>query len=223
MRCLLVLAACANSTLKAPRDGGQDQGVLDGGVDQGVPDGSVDQGARDLAMLAGDLAMVPGVPENHRTNDSACSTVPSPGTCTLVGGFPQCHMDAQCTSGVNGRCIQSTSGALTCNCTYDTCSTDADCAPGETCVCHGTAYSNGAGNTCVAGNCRVDADCPGFWCSPSVKPNICGGKFAGYYCHTAGDLCTNDADCPKTGPQMPYCLFSTTNLRWECAPVMLCP
>jgi hypothetical protein len=197
VRCLLLIAACSNGTLFVPNDAS----------------------VSDLA--ARDLAHNGRVPMNHRSDDSACAAAPPPGTCTLMGGFAECTSDGQCTMGTNGRCIQSTSGALTCRCAYDTCSGDTACATGQVCACHGAPYTNGAGNTCLHGNCRVDSDCPGSWCSPSASTTSCGG-LDGYWCHTAGDLCTNDGDCPtQNGPQL--CAFSTSHQRWECAPELLCP
>jgi len=129
-------------------------------------------------------------------------------------------MDSQCTTGTNGRCIESTGGALFCSCTYDTCSVDTDCMSGQLCVCHGSAFTNGAGNTCMTGNCRVDSDCgTNGYCSPSHGTVGCGG-ISGYYCHTKSDTCVNDADC--TGQGLDVCAWSTTDDRWECQRELLC-
>jgi hypothetical protein len=198
VRWLVLFTACSGSTLTLGNDGGAS--------DLG--------GAHDLAVRA-------GAPVNHRADDSACAGTPPPGTCTLMGNFAECNTDSQCTAGANGRCIESMGGALTCRCSYDTCNGDSQCPMGQTCGCHGTAFNNG-GNTCIAGNCRVDADCPGSWCSPSAAANGCGATLGGYYCHTAMDLCTNDADCPtQNGPM--FCEFSISHQRWECAQELLCP
>lgn len=98
---------------------------------------------------------------------------------------------------------------------------DTDCATGLTCACHGSPYTHGAGNTCVPGNCRVDADCgSGGYCSPSDAPMSCGA-LGGYYCHTAADQCIDDTDCPSSqGPQV--CAYSTSTGRWECQMQGLC-
>jgi hypothetical protein len=96
---------------------------------------------------------------------------------------------------------------------------DTDCPGGQTCACHGSSYTDGHGNTCVKGNCRVDADCgAGGYCSPSSLTALCGDSLAGYYCHTAGDLCIDDSDCPasRSSPGAPGCMYSTTDSRWEC-------
>jgi hypothetical protein len=70
----------------------------------------------------------------------------------------------------------------------------------------------------VTGNCRVDADCGAEgYCSPSPLTAICGDSLAGYYCHTAPDLCIDDSDCSGEG-----CVYSTTNSRWECVARLIC-
>jgi Cys-rich repeat protein len=96
---------------------------------------------------------------------------------------------------------------------------DTDCPTGQTCACHGAAYSSGAGNTCIQGNCRVDSDCgSGGYCSPAENSMSCGGVL-GYYCHTAADLCVNDSDC---GSDLQVCTYSTTAGHWECQMEGLC-
>ena len=99
---------------------------------------------------------------------------------------------------------------------------DTDCKAGNTCACHGSPYLGGQGNGCVPGNCRVDADCgAGEYCSPSYDPSSCGG-LAGYYCHTAQDVCLDDSDC-SSGPNGPQvCIYSTTSSHWECHVQLLC-
>ena len=163
-------------------------------------------------------------PVNHRPSDAQCSAPSAPGECLnlVIAG---CTGDGDCTSGTNGRCITSFGGyAPSCVCTYDTCMQDTDCPHGQTCACHGSAYVI-SGSTCVAGNCRVDADCgAGGYCSPSPALSACGnGVPAGYYCHTTGDLCIDDSNCTATNTVnnanaggLPMCAYSTTDTRWEC-------
>jgi hypothetical protein len=160
------------------------------------------------------------VPVNHRPSDAQCSTAAAPGDC--VAPFPDagCAGDNDCTEAdTNGRCINQGGGpAAPCFCTFDECLVDTDCPGGQTCACHGAPYTDGRGNTCVTGNCRVDADCGAEgYCSPSSLTAICGDSLAGYYCHTAADLCIDDSDCSSGG-----CLYSTTDSRWECAVVPVC-
>jgi hypothetical protein len=177
-------------------------------------------GAKD-ASHAPDASSV--APLNHRPDDSEC-TAPAPaGDC--VGGNPgtPCATDADCTqgatmdAGVDGRCIND--GPLPgCHCTFDTCIVDTDCPMGDLCVCHGSAYTGGGGNTCMAGNCRVDSDCgANGYCSPSASGGC--GSVGGYYCHTASDSCVNDGDC---GGDIEECVWSSADGRWECQMDELC-
>ncbi len=168
------------------------------------------------------------VPVNHRPNDDQCSTTPQKGSCntgTDSGGpAGQCSSDTQCTTGTNGRCIYSTGGALFCMCTYDSCKHDTDCtgSAGTVCACHGSPYTNGAGNTCKPGDCRVDSDCgAGGYCSPSLGTSGCG-TLQGYYCHTAADTCIDDSDCNGSGGGPQACTYSTTTKHWQCTLVPLC-
>lgn len=186
--------------------GARPDASLDGAApsDSGVDGGAFDGGGR--------------VPENHRADDSACVAAAPAGNCTFGSGAGMCSMDSDCTAGVNGRCNMNIGGAAFCRCTYDTCMHDTDCATGETCACHGAAF-HADSNECIPGNCRVDSDCGASgYCSPTIGG--CGG-LAGYYCHTAGDLCIDDADCSGSGLQA--CQYVTASSRWECVARMLCP
>lgn len=163
------------------------------------------------------------VPINHRPNDAQCSQPAPTGTCNF-GGNPSfmCSRDADCDdAGPNGRCVQGNGGPAYCGCTFDSCFHDSDCT-GETCACHGSAYTYGAGNRCVPGNCHVDADCgAGGYCSPTYATTGCG-SLGGYYCHTPSDQCIDDSDCNggTSGPQA--CAYSTTSGRWQCVQQVLC-
>ncbi|HKU40744.1 MAG TPA: hypothetical protein VJR89_21435, partial [Polyangiales bacterium] len=56
----------------------------------------------------------------------------------------------------------------------------------------------GDNNRCLAGNCRVDADCgQSGYCSPSF--GSCGSLdgVVAYYCHTCQDECIDDEDCSR--------------------------
>lgn len=109
-------------------------------------------------------------------------------------------------------------GAAFCRCTYDTCADDSECSTGETCACHGATF-HADSNECLPGNCRVDSDCgAGGFCSPTIGG--CGG-LAGYYCHTADDRCTDDADCAGGG--LMACQYASTTARWECMARLFCP
>jgi hypothetical protein len=155
------------------------------------------------------------VPTNHRPDDSECLQPAPPGDCNAGGGGPsgECSQDDQCTMGTMGRCIND--GPLPgCRCTYDSCAGDGACGAGEVCACHGSSYTQGAGNTCVPGNCRVDSDCGSHgYCSPTTSSTTCG-SVTGYYCHTPDDQCVDDSDCGGAG--FDICGWSTTDSRWEC-------
>jgi hypothetical protein len=158
------------------------------------------------------------IPLNHRPDDSECATAPPAGDCQNIPSG-MCMSDSDCTMGTNGRCNESTGGALFCSCQYDACVADTDCPTAQLCACHGSPYTGGDGNTCTQGNCRVDSDCgTNGYCSPSAGGG-CGG-LSGYYCHTASDTCVNDSDCEGGGAE--DCQYSTTDVRWECTMELLC-
>ena len=193
------LCACGGSIGSA---GGGSSGGADAGGDSSPSGGDANGGgsSTDADAEAG------RVPLQHRPSDAQCSGPAPTGDCASPGPPPGgCTSDNSCTAGTNGRCINHGGGpAADCFCTYDTCVHDTDCASGLTCACHGSPYTDSADNTCMPGNCRIDADCgAGGYCSPSSLPAACGDSLAGYYCHTAKDLCTDDSDCQATGPNLP--------------------
>jgi hypothetical protein len=218
-------ASSASNNLPATQDAGDDATASDAG--------SSTADAGDAKVAEGDANVAEGgagrVPVNHRPSDAQCATSAAPGDC--VAAFPDagCASDSDCTeAGTNGRCINGGGGvAAPCACTSDKCAVDIDCPAGQTCACHGAPYTDGNSNTCVTGNCRVDADCgTQGYCSPSSLTAICGDSLAGYYCHTAADRCIDDSDCPGPSPGKPAgsagCLYSTKDSRWECAVVPVC-
>jgi hypothetical protein len=133
-----------------------------------------------------------------------------------------CGQDADCTAGLDGRCVITT--GTTCACRYDACLTDDDCAAGTDCSCdaqRGGAGASGNPTVCVPSNCRTDADCGTRYCSPSIG-RACGGV-DGWYCHTADDECTTDADCPAgTAPDRGVCVYSHELAHWSCSTVPFC-
>jgi len=206
--------SAAEDTAVSGEDAGKDSAVADTGVDS---DTGSDSGVADTGTT-GDAE----VPLYHRPDDSQCMAPAPAGQCSSGGQGPgtgMCTEDSQCTTGTNGRC--NNDGPLPgCSCTYDSCASDTDCQSGQLCACHGAGYSQGAGNTCVPGNCRVDSDCGAHgYCSPSTSSSACGGV-TGYYCHTAPDTCVNDTDCTNSG--LDACEWSTTDGRWECTMEGLC-
>jgi hypothetical protein len=235
------LTACGGTVSPAVADAGQDgsarQDSGSPGQDSGVP--TVDSGPPGIDSGSGGTdssvpipdsgssdTSVPDaatrVPLNHRPDDSQCLAPAPAGDCTgQPGPGAQCSQDSQCTTGSNGRCINQNSGGplIGCRCTYDECTSDTSCALGDVCACHGSAYSDGAGNVCVPGNCRVDSDCGAHgYCSPTAAMG-CGEATAGYYCHTPTDQCIDDSDC---GGSLSTCAWSSSDSRWECRMVAVC-
>lgn len=135
-------------------------------------------------------------------------------TCDAdAGAFCQCGSDSECTDGTNGRCIITGNGGP--HCTYDACSTSADCTGANTsCACGDVDPSSY--NVCVPSNCKVDTDCgSNGYCSPSLGScGTYGGEYGGVYCHTANDECVNDSDCSDGGRG--FCAFDTEAAKWSC-------
>jgi hypothetical protein len=147
-------------------------------------------------------------PDKHRPQALACDDErPRPEVPDIQGS--ECSAHSDCTEGRNGRCTTHRFQ----ECTYDACLDDSDCGENELCECEGGAVSDN--NVCLEGNCRVDADCPGSYCSPSFGD--CG-NYSGiqtYYCRTPEDSCLNDSDC--TDEPEGYCAFSPQLNRWACS------
>ena len=140
-----------------------------------------------------------------------CISVTNPHNCPCPGA--NCMYDADCTSGVSGRCLAPQPLLPGAQCSYDQCFSDADCPANTPCDCRDSASSS-APNSCLNGSdCRVDSDCgAGNYCSPSP------GLAAAYHCHTSNDTCVDDSDCR----QPEYCAFNEQNGYWSCA-VLLPP
>jgi hypothetical protein len=205
---------------------GSSSGTISGSSSSGGSSGS-NGGGSTSSSSSGGGADAGRVPVNHRTGDGECSTTPPPGQCqptwTCPSGDPSCcTSDSACTQGTNGRC--NPIGPLPgCQCYYDACQHDTDCATGHACACHGTADTGISGNTCVPGNCRVDSDCgSGGYCSPSLNSMSCGEGVGGYYCHTPNDQCIDDTDCSSGNGLPSVCTYSTTSGRWECTALPVC-
>jgi hypothetical protein len=157
-------------------------------------------------------------PAVHRVEALSCVGVHSPAQPTNIM-YPEsssCTTHADCTAGVNGKCIQGggSAGGMY-YCTYDQCATDADCESGKICYC----TADTAARCLTVGNCQSDADCGGggySYCSPSTGRD-CGGYHSidGFHCHTAKDTCMDDADCTGTD----YCNFDTYEGRWKCTAI----
>ena len=245
---LCTLVACGGS--KSQRGAGGNGGTPDGGAGAGGKGGTGGLGgaagvggAAGMAGAGGGPGAAAGaagtstggsggqgggggaVPDRHRAAAATCLPDRSPGSCPYPdGGAPAggCVADSACPSSAgksNGRCGAAQRVAV-CQCSYDTCFRDEDCALGGPCACRtGETADNIAPNFCMKGNCRVDADCgPGGWCSPTEDFSC--GRFSGtvgYYCHTPADTCVNDGGCATAASPTANCRFNPTVGAWACA------
>lgn len=159
----------------------------------------------------------PRLPAVHVAAVSSACASPR-GSREPTGTVAGCKLDAECTAGLNGRCLVAGLGFAACS--YDGCAVDADCGAGGFCDCRDEG-GTGA-NSCVTGSdCRTDADCGGPYCSPSKKPDGCGGtslSFQGYFCHSGRDACIDDADCarPNTAGGA-SCDYDSGEKKWRCS------
>jgi hypothetical protein len=185
------------------------------------------------------------IPKNHRPVGSTCPAQRGPSSVSVDGcqnnsavnngAYVLCTQDADCTTGINGRCFEVGPMACMTDCSYDTCFSDSDCPSNQPCECRQSASDSTANQCETGGNCRIDADCgQGGYCSPSQvnnfclcpSPALCGpgtscspGPCAcgdscghGYFCHTPVDTCVDDSDCDGA-----TCNYDTVNNRWSCA------
>jgi hypothetical protein len=165
---------------------------------------------------AGMSGSLPRVPTLHRAKSEEC-VVPRP--AGQASGIPggRCTSDSDCTQGVNGRCGSILTAPP--SCTYDECASDKMCNGAQVCECRSKVES--MRNLCHNGNCRIDADCLGNFCSPSAlevfancRSTIESGSF-GFFCHTKSDECIDDSDCSNEPNKA--CVFSVKSLHWACA------
>jgi hypothetical protein len=91
------------------------------------------------------------------------------------------------------------------------CANDADCAPGEACLCH--MLGNWI-TRCVPADCRTDADCSGFDCGVSRDGCHDANRLS---CRTDADVCHGDAQCDGH-----YCSYIEDASRWECIELWEC-
>lgn len=209
--CIWSLMACGG---KASTDPSRSTSGTDGGVDNS------DTSAPDSSTSSNP----PKVPTDHRPTAEACTGQRPPGVSASDAAHfdGECHTDAECTKGVNGRCEVQAGFKLVC--TYDECAQDSDCASG---VCDCRTETRQGANTCFRGNCTTDKDCGGEYCSPSGRgitdnclttPSgpVPASSF-GYFCHTRSDECTNDADCKGDESA---CVFQTASAKWACITLM---
>ena len=229
------IAGCGEYEAAGGPSGGRvssDAAVSTGGDDVVAVDHDGARGGEAGSTAAGgSTAATSLVPTSHRPEGVACPQERGPGHASVVR---DCTEDAECTDGMNGRCISpNVLGPLGgSGCSYDTCMSDADCSGREPCQCRASATSSDP-NYCLTGsNCRIDSDCgPGGFCSPSLfyvgsainSIPVSGEGIArfGYFCHTSEDLCQNASDCdasncrPEEGCGQMACGYASVD-RWDC-------
>jgi hypothetical protein len=173
------------------------------------------------SSTAGTGGSTPGKkPKAHRASAAPCAEPRQAFDQGESGG--KCLKDVECTAGLNGRCVEYLGQPSFCS--YDDCTADADCGSASVCDCrNGASFS---ANTCFHGNCQADADCAAGYCSPSAvgigpdcNTGVQPGSY-GYFCHTPGDECVDDADCPS-GMGQGTCLLQPDKGIWACQ-VLLC-
>jgi hypothetical protein len=172
----------------------------------------------------------PLAPAFHRPAPACCSVQRGsapPGQPYQSGVASTCVSDSQCRDGSNGRCFPFEGLVGPGGCSYDACYTDSDCPPGSPCICRGSPSDNNATYCAPAGNCSLDSDCgAGGYCSPSFSDCY---QEATYYCHTARDTCTNDADCPAIDGGPPgaavfdTCAYDSAAHHWACSHFVCLP
>jgi hypothetical protein len=205
-------------------------GGRESGTNVGTSGGNgTSSGASSGARAEMDASMVDDarVPLNHRATHASCPSQRGAGGPDLqpICATPPppttvcCSEDSQCDGGTNGRCLNF--GHAGQQCTYDECFTDSKCPSGAPCICRSSPTDYTA-NVCEpGGNCVIDSDCGGSYCSPSPVPaeEECGGTspyLFPYYCHTASDTCVDDSDCFVDGGGPFFCVYDPQARRWGC-------
>jgi hypothetical protein len=119
-----------------------------------------------------------------RPSDSQCAASVDAGTGT-------CATDSDCTEHANGTCnhFAGGPGPSWCGCSYG-CVRDADCGPGNICVC-GDPVGYCQKSACKSGaDCSSGGDCATF----DSQPGCPGTELA---CQTRTDECLSNSDCKQ--------------------------
>jgi len=184
------------------------------------------------SLPAGPVDASTRVPRIHRPAGSICPSARGAGMIcddgSTISANP-CAVDSDCAAGTNGRCFSPNGpGGLHCTptfCSYDGCQSDADCPAKVPCECRASAQDSSPNSCVTGGNCATDSDCgPGGTCSPGAFMDFCAVPV--YFCHTAGDTCIDDSDCPPkpNGPIVTQtCNYDSQANHFACGDVCLVP
>lgn len=133
-----------------------------------------------------------------------------------------CVGDDECTGRPHGQCRDSAFGELGCTCQYG-CTGDADCQPGQTCLCAGVTNIRGdfdaSATRCVPTNCSTGADCASGVCAVALWDAPCWLDVV-MGCRTSADTCRTHGDCPEWHVCLPsddgwHCTYDTY-ADWVC-------
>lgn len=161
-----------------------------------------------------------GVPDKVRATSVACTGTRPPAEQADPNPADTCTDDAECTSGLDGRCSYLFSGHK--SCTYSACRSDADCGGMAVCGC---GLGIDKANVCLTNSeCRTSSDCAaGQYCVLSALPGVpigdgsvtFYGQAWGYFCTTSQDRCRSESDCASQ-PHDHSCVYYTTLKSWGC-------
>jgi hypothetical protein len=92
------------------------------------------------------------------------------------------------------------------------CATDADCAPGEACLCSVELYGvENYSARCLPAGCLTDADCGTLECG-LVRDDYF--EVTRLECRTESDACHGDIDCGDDYAD--FCSYSSSTSSWSC-------
>ena len=140
----------------------------------------------------------------HRPEAVTCQSLLPRETDWVPAEGDTCEADTDCTEKPHGYCLLPNAGQLPIRqCGYG-CTTDAECADGQICVCGSFI------GTCRTASCVTDADCGEKLLCASYVNNIC--MDSGFACQNSADECVSSEDCPTT-----FCELGEDGVR-RCSP-----
>jgi hypothetical protein len=128
-----------------------------------------------------------------------------------------CSTHDECTAAPLGRCVDTPSVLMGCECVYS-CESDGDCDPGQVCV--GDEFT-GDVPRCAPAGCAQTGDCGDGLCGLAVDEVGCGERSVRLACMSAVSDCRMDncmeldsAQCQYGDPYRPECL--PMDGAWTC-------